>query len=278
MVPLPEGAGTYAEDVVVHGDVFARPERGVPSQQALGSAEIQALRGVLADDPMRAIQVLPGVVTGDDFRSEFTVRGSDFRHIGVSIDGVPTSLLLHLMPGLEDTGSIAMINSDVLESVTLFGGSHPQRFGNHTGAQVDFRLRSGSRDRTAFRGGVSATNASMVAEGPIGHVAARRVAGLGTSELPAMGAAPDRSRSRLDVRVHRRAGQSRLRRVASSPVDVVAIGGVTTLQRLEDERGINSYFDGFNRSGMLSAASRLTMRHHALLTQRLSLVANEYRT
>ena len=131
-------------------DVFRAPPDPVPSSQVLGSAELQNLRGVLADDPLRAVQVLPGVATGDDLRSEFTVRGSDFRHLTFTVDGFATPYLLHTVRGVEDrgpTGSVAMINSDVLDDVTLLNGSYPQRYTGHTGAEVDFRLRDGSRDR-----------------------------------------------------------------------------------------------------------------------------------
>ena len=40
----------------------------------------------------RAVQALPGVATGNDFRSDFSVRGSDSRHMGLSIDGVAPSV------------------------------------------------------------------------------------------------------------------------------------------------------------------------------------------
>jgi hypothetical protein len=66
------------------------------------------------DDPMRAMQALPGVATGDDFQSQFSVRGSAFREVGIVIDGTATPLLLHTIRNTNDTGSIAMINTDML--------------------------------------------------------------------------------------------------------------------------------------------------------------------
>src|SRR5262245_38718751 len=67
-VPLAEGTGTYQEAVTVAADAVSRPKAlGVSSQMELGSAGLADLRGVAADDPMRAIQALPGVATGDDF-------------------------------------------------------------------------------------------------------------------------------------------------------------------------------------------------------------------
>jgi hypothetical protein len=174
VIPLSEGTGTYTEHVTVTADTFRRQEPAVVAQQTLGSADIQNLRGVLADDPLRAVQVLPGVATGDDLRSEFSVRGSDFAHMNFTVDGFSTPFLLHTVRAIEDrasTGSVAMINSDILEDVTLLNGGYAQRYGNRTGAEVDFRLREGSRDRSQVRLAISATNASIVAEGPLGRIA-----------------------------------------------------------------------------------------------------------
>jgi hypothetical protein len=91
-VPLAEGTGTYEETVKVTATV--EPEARVASVE-LSSAALQDLRDIAADDPIRALQALPGASTGDDFRAEFSVRGSAFRHVGIVIDGTPTSLLPH---------------------------------------------------------------------------------------------------------------------------------------------------------------------------------------
>ncbi len=170
-IPLSEGTGTYTETVTVDGGSLPSAEPAVAAQQVLGSADIQNLRGVLADDPLRAVQVLPGVATGDDLRSEFSVRGSQFSHMNMTVDGFSTPFLLHTVRAVEDasaSGSVAMINSDVLEDVTLLNGGYAQRYGDRTGAEVDFRLREGSRERRQARVAVSGTSASLVLEGPIG--------------------------------------------------------------------------------------------------------------
>jgi hypothetical protein len=168
IVPLAEGTGTYQETVTVSGTSEAVPKLGIASQLELGSAGLQELRGVAADDPMRAVQALPGVVTGDDFQAEFSIRGSAFRHIGVVIDGTPTPVLVHTVRGAEDTGSVAMINTDVLSGASLVAGPHPRGHGHWLGATLEFDVREGSRDRYGVRGAVSGTSASTVLEGPIG--------------------------------------------------------------------------------------------------------------
>jgi hypothetical protein len=167
-VPLAEGTGTYQETVTVAAATPPTTLAGVSSQMELGSAGLADLRGVAADDPMRAIQALPGVATGDDFQAEFSVRGSAYRHVGIVLDGVPTASLIHAVRGREDTGSVAIINTDVLSRAALFAGPHPQRHGDWIGATLDFGLRDGSRDRAGFRAAVSGTSASAVLEGPIG--------------------------------------------------------------------------------------------------------------
>ncbi len=169
VVPLAEGTGTYQETVTVTADAEARPKAvGVSSQMELGSAGLADLRGVAADDPMRAIQALPGVATGDDFQAEFSVRGSAFRHVGVVMDGTSTQQLLHAIRGVNEGGSVAMINTDILSRASLFAGPQARQNGDWLGATLEFDVREGSRDRLGLRSAVSGTSASGVFEGPIG--------------------------------------------------------------------------------------------------------------
>ena len=83
--------------------------------------------------------------------------------------GISTPLLLHTVQRLFDTGSLSMVNGDVLEEVSLLNGAYPQRHGNRLGAEIDFRMRQGSRDRVQSRLSVSGTDAAAVVEGPLGR-------------------------------------------------------------------------------------------------------------
>lgn len=169
-IPLAEGTGTYQETVTVSDESATRPKAiGVNSQYDLGSAALADLRGVAADDPMRAIQALPGVSTGDDFQASFSVRGSAFRHVGIVIDGIPNEFMLHAIRGTSETGSVSMINTDILSHVSLMSGAQPRPDGDWLGATVQFDVREGSRDRFGIRAAVSGTSSSGVFEGPIGR-------------------------------------------------------------------------------------------------------------
>ncbi len=162
-----ERARTYQEGVLVVGDAQRVDAAGVSSQSSLGAEALADVRGIATDDAMRAIQALPGVATGDDFQAEFSIRGSAFRHVGVVIDDTPSPLLMHAVRGRDDAGSLAMVNADVLERVTLQAGPHPQRDGEWIGATVDFVMRPGVRDRLHGRAGISGTSASVILEGPL---------------------------------------------------------------------------------------------------------------
>src|SRR5262249_54541397 len=168
-IALTEGTGTYAERVDVRARLpMTRREPAVAAEQTLGSRELQQLRGTLTNDPLRAVQALPAVAAGDDFRSDFAVRGAGPQQMTFTFEGIATPFLLHTIQQDHDGGSVAMVNGDVLDEVTLLSGAYPQRYGNRTGAEIDFRMREGSRDRVQSHLAVSAVDASGVVEGPVG--------------------------------------------------------------------------------------------------------------
>ena len=163
---LSEGAGTFTDRITVAGDLRADPQDS-PGASALHGRELENLRGVMLDDPLRAVQALPAATATDDFYSEFAVRGSSFRHVGLTVDGIPTRYLMHTVHGVTDGGSIAMINSEALGAVSLLPGSYPQMAGRALGAQVQLTTREGNRDEFRGRTGLSGTSATMLAEGPL---------------------------------------------------------------------------------------------------------------
>jgi hypothetical protein len=169
---LSEGTGTYAETVDVRAGAAngggLRRDPAVAAEQTLASRELQQLRGILTNDPLRAVQVLPAVAAGDDFRSEFAIRGAGVQSMTFTFEGISTPFLLHTVHEVQDSGSVAMVNGDVLEEISLLNGAYPQRHGNRIGAEIDFRMREGSRERVQSHLSVSAIDASAVVEGPLG--------------------------------------------------------------------------------------------------------------
>jgi hypothetical protein len=272
-IPLAEGTGTYQETVTVSADIQPPSVTGVSSQMELGSAALADLRGVAADDPMRAIQALPGVATGDDFQAEFSVRGSAFRHAGVVVDGTATAML-HSIRGREDTGSVAMVNTDVLSRAALFAGPHPRRHGDWLGPTLEFDMREGSRDRAGFRGAVSGTSASMVVEGPLGR--GKRGSWLVSTRKSYIDWLIRKLEPEIDSTIGFSDAQAKVVYDLTSrqQAQLLIIGGTATYR--EDQPSFaNGLKQARSDSGLMSAAWRYATSR-VVVTHRLSLVGNDF--
>jgi hypothetical protein len=274
LIPLVGGTGTYSERVQVIADPFLRSETGVPAQQLLNSGDLQSLRGVVLDDPVRTLQVLPGVAATDDFSAEFAVRGASFSHIGLAIDGVPSPFLSHTVQGADETGSIGIINTDILDNIALFNGSYPQRFGNRTGAQVDMTLREGSRDHSHGRIAVSGSSASIVGEGPVGR--------RGSWLLSAR-------KSYLDMLIRQvsdddnfafgfsdLAGKLTWEMTSRQKLDVSAVVGRSKLNARESRVGVNNPLVAWNDAFLAVVRWHYTPGPHVIVSQRASVTGGRY--
>lgn len=272
VVPLAEGTDTYQERITVTAPTAADPASG--AMRTLGSAALQELRGIAADDPMRAVQALPGVATGDDFQAEFSVRGSAFRHIGIVIDGTPAPVLLHAVRGAEDTGSVAMINTDVLSRATLAVGPHALRQGDWIGATLEFDVREGSRDRVVTRGAVSGTNASIVVEGPLGS---RRASFLISARKSYLDWLVRKVAPEIDSTIGFADGHLKIAYdlTPRQQVQLLVIGGRAAYR--EDATGPAN---GLLRAGSASLLATALWRHagpRLVVSQRVSHVGNDFR-
>ena len=150
-------------------DVVAAPFAGEEgSAVALAGNELRNLASVLADDPLRAVQSLPGVTSNDDFQSQFAVRGAGFQRTGIYLDGTLLHSPFHALQGDSTSASLSIVEGEVLESAILYPSALPPMYGDRTAGALDFRTREGDRKRTGFRGAAGASNAGMTAEGPLG--------------------------------------------------------------------------------------------------------------
>jgi len=97
----------------------------------LTSEDIRLVPGLSEADPIRAIEVLPGVVSTSDFTSAFNVRGGSADQNLILLDGIPIFSPFHL------GGVFSVFNPDMVGRAELRSGG----FGAEYGGRVSSVLR-----------------------------------------------------------------------------------------------------------------------------------------
>ena len=156
------------DSIEVRADPFELARQDSPSQLTLEGNEAKNLGSVLADDPLRAVQGMPGVASNDDFDSRFSVRGAEYRRVGLYLDDVLLHTPFHTVQGETATGSMTIFNGDMVDSLALYSAAFPVRYGDRTAGVLDVHTREGSRVQRSVRVAASASNAGVMAEGPLG--------------------------------------------------------------------------------------------------------------
>ncbi len=135
---------------------------------SLAGNELRNLAGVLADDPLRAVQGLPGVTGQDDFQSQFALRGAGYDRIGLTMDGILLHTPFHTLQGDVAKASLTNFQGEILESANLIAGPLPSRYGDRTAGVLDLSTRDGSAaNRLKGRLSAGTSNAAGSLEGRI---------------------------------------------------------------------------------------------------------------
>jgi hypothetical protein len=157
------------DSVSVQESPFEPVRQDSPSALVLGGNDAKNLASVLADDPLRAVQGMPGVSSNNDFDARFSLRGSDFNRIGLYLDNVLLHAPFHMLAGQQGSGSATAFNGDMVEALELHSGAFPARYSDRSAGILDVHTRDGNRNENNFRVAASASNAGFMAEGPLGR-------------------------------------------------------------------------------------------------------------
>jgi hypothetical protein len=152
----------------------------------LTGRDLRRLPGLAEGDVLRAVEVMPGVISTSDFSAAFNVRGGAADQNLILLDGVPIYNPFHL------GGVFSVFNSDMVERAELMAGGFPARYGGRVSSVLDVRSDPGD-GTVAVDGGVSilATRAALA-----GGLPTELAEGLGFERVDARVAA---RRSYLDV-------------------------------------------------------------------------------
>ncbi|GIU73573.1 MAG: collagen-binding protein [Bryobacteraceae bacterium] len=263
---------TRRESVDVREGAFSVQVEGSPSERVLRGVEMKTLAGVLVDDPLRAVQALPGVASSRDYIAQFSLRGAAFERTGVLLDGVLLHSPFHTVQSQEKTGSVSIINADLVEEMVLHAGAPPVQYYDRTAGALEMRLRDGSRAAPAIRVNAGVASTGVILEGPVGRqrrgswLAAARKSYLQyllrrstADDWLAFGYVDAEGRFTWDL-------------TPAQQVTLSILDGRSDLDRthVRERLGLNSIMNGEYHATLASAAWRWAPASNVLVTQRLA--------
>ena len=153
-------------EVVVYGEPVIE---STPSRQTMKVSEILRVTGA-ANDPLRALQILPGITAPNSIMAGLYVRGGGPDDNSYYFDRVYLSYPYHFI-GLATT-----INSAAIESVDVHAGGFGAEFGNAQ-AVIDIHAKPPEREKFSFTSNLNMIMSELMLESPIGSKGAFYVAG-----------------------------------------------------------------------------------------------------
>lgn len=112
-------------------------------------------------DVLRSLQSVTGVTSAGEGASGFNVRGGNTDENFILMDN---NLIFNPVHAL---GFFSTFHPDMVQSVTLYKGGVPAKYGGRLSSVLDVNLREGSKEKFSARGGIGMVASRVVVEGPI---------------------------------------------------------------------------------------------------------------
>lgn len=147
-------------------------EKTAVSSQAIPGHNLQRTHGVM-EDPMRSLIAMPGIAIAEEFGTWLCVRGGSPNENLWLLDWVPVYWPFHF------GGMKSVFNSEMIESIELYTGGFPPKFGDKLSSVINITTKEGSREKFGGKANISLINALGLLEGPLARkgsyiVSARR--------------------------------------------------------------------------------------------------------
>lgn len=146
---------------------FPKPVGVVNSVQSLDANEIVRYPGANFD-MAKVVQSLPGVSGSVGFRNDIIIRGGAPNENVYYLDGVEIPTINHFATQGAAGGPVGMLNVSFLERVTLHTSAFPAKYDNPLSGVLQFKQRSGNPEKVQGNFRLSASEAALTTEGPLG--------------------------------------------------------------------------------------------------------------
>jgi hypothetical protein len=128
----------------------------------LEATEIKKLPALLGEaDPLKAIQLMPGVQSGSEGNTGLIVRGGGVDQNLILLDDVPIYNVSHLF------GFFSVFNANALQSVSLIKAGIPAKFGGRTSSVLQVQTKTGNTKNYETEGGIGFLTSNITVQGPI---------------------------------------------------------------------------------------------------------------
>ncbi|GCD80010.1 outer membrane receptor for ferrienterochelin and colicin [Schleiferia thermophila] len=179
------GYETFTKQVTVVANRVQNERIGLkPSTEFLGEVEISAQKieaqtkiqtGVISLNPkkiesfsaggdadiMRAIQVLPGVVSTGDQGGQIFIRG------GAPIQNLVLLDNMIIYNPFHSIGFYSVFDPDIIRSADIYTAGFGAQYGSRNSSVMDFKTKNGNSDRLAGKFSLSTFTSKVLLEGPL---------------------------------------------------------------------------------------------------------------
>jgi hypothetical protein len=148
--------------------IRARPAAGFTNRTQMSAIDlplqqVRKLPALLGEvDIIKAIQLLPGVKGGNEGSSGLYVRGGGPDQNLILLDGMPLYNVQHMF------GFFSVFNADAINSIQLYKGGFPSRYGGRLSSVLDISMKEGNTRKTEGDFNISPIAFRISLNGPIG--------------------------------------------------------------------------------------------------------------
>jgi hypothetical protein len=150
------------DEVVINVERQEQKTKPMIAVTSLSPRKIQQFSVGGDPDLVRAIQVLPGVITSGDQGGQLYIRGGAPIQNLVLLDGMIVYNPFHSI------GFFSVFDTDILQSADVYSAGFNADYGTRTSSVMDIRTRDGNRERFTGRAYASTFMAKLLLESPIG--------------------------------------------------------------------------------------------------------------
>jgi hypothetical protein len=150
-------------EIVIFGEAQDRNVTGLEiSTERVNLQQLKKMPSVFGEpDLIKAVQMMPGVITAGEGTSSYFVRGGSADQNLILIDEAPIYDPSHLF------GYISVFNSDVIKDSKLYKGGIPSAYGGRLSSILDVRTIDGNKKEFAGHAGIGTLASKIMLEGPI---------------------------------------------------------------------------------------------------------------